>query len=248
MEPVTAADAAAAAAARRGRGRPKKEASAAEATAAGKAGKAAAPKWGRGLARGPGSGTVMLVESPAKAKKIQGFLGPGYTVLASYGHIRDLPAKPGAVAPDDGFAMAWQLSDRAAPRMEAIVGAVRGAQRLVLATDPDREGEAISWHLLEELRVRWEGLGRGNGGSLLLAWAAAGGSCRKLWLITGAAACFLPPCPLPSCLQARRAVLKQAPVVERITFTEVTQRAVEEALQAPRAISEPLVHAYLARR
>ena len=75
-------------------------------------------------------------------------------MLASYGHVRDLPARAGAVDPDDGFAMQWALVDRAAPHVAAIAAAARGAGRVVLATDPDREGEAISWHLLHELQVR----------------------------------------------------------------------------------------------
>ena len=74
-------------------------------------------------------------------------------MLASYGHVRDLPARAGAVDPDNGFAMHWSLVDRAAPHMAAIAAAARGAARVVLATDPDREGEAISWHLLQELQV-----------------------------------------------------------------------------------------------
>ncbi|PRW57014.1 DNA topoisomerase I [Chlorella sorokiniana] len=163
----------------------------------------AAPRQGRkrAAAATPAAvrrGTVVLVESPAKAKKIQGFLGPEYKVLASYGHVRDLPSKPGAVVPNEGFEMAWELTKPAQPRMEAIVAAVKGAERLVLATDPDREGEAISWHLLQEL-------------------------------------------------QARKAVNGNVPV-ERITFTEVTQGAIKDALANPRQISEPLVEAYMARR
>ncbi|PSC70801.1 DNA topoisomerase I [Micractinium conductrix] len=167
--------------------------------------KAKAPPRRRGAkpkapapAPAPPSGTVLLVESPAKAKKIQEFLGPDYTVLASYGHIRDLPARTGSVVPEAGFAMQWELLKGAEPRMASIVQAVRGARRLVLATDPDREGEAISWHLLQEL-------------------------------------------------QARNA-LAEGDTAERITFTEVTPRAVQEALAAPRQISEPLVEAYMARR
>ncbi|KAL4422983.1 hypothetical protein ABPG77_005463 [Micractinium sp. CCAP 211/92] len=142
--------------------------------------------------------TVLLVESPAKAKKIQEFLGDKYKVLATYGHVRDLPAKQGSVDPKAGFAMSWQLSKGAEARMAGIAAAVRRSRHLVLATDPDREGEAISWHLLQEL-------------------------------------------------QARRAVT-EATRTERITFTEVTKRAVEEALRQPRDISQPLVHAYMARR
>ena len=141
---------------------------------------------------------VLLVESPAKAKKIQEYLGPDYRVLASYGHIRDLPAKNGSVNPQEGFEMRWELSDNARPRVAEIVEAVRGAPKVILATDPDREGEAISWHLVEELK--------------------------------------------------ERGVLSSNISPERITFTEVTKRAVEAALAAPREVSIPLVEAYMARR
>jgi DNA topoisomerase I len=96
--------------------------------------------------------TVVVVESPAKAKTINKYLGSGYTVLASYGHVRDLPAKEGSVRPDDDFSMSWELDARAAKRINAIVEAVKSADKLILATDPDREGEAISWHVLEILR------------------------------------------------------------------------------------------------
>ncbi|HUE46283.1 MAG TPA: type I DNA topoisomerase [Aestuariivirgaceae bacterium] len=96
--------------------------------------------------------TVVVVESPAKAKTINKYLGSGYTVLASYGHVRDLPAKDGSVRPDDDFAMSWELDSRAAKRISAIVEAMKSADKLILATDPDREGEAISWHVLEILQ------------------------------------------------------------------------------------------------
>jgi len=98
---------------------------------------------------------VLIVESPAKAKTINKYLGAGYTVLASYGHVRDLPAKDGSVEPDNDFAMHWsQDDDRSKKVMREITEAVKGASKLILATDPDREGEAISWHLLEVLRQR----------------------------------------------------------------------------------------------
>jgi DNA topoisomerase I len=96
--------------------------------------------------------TVVVVESPAKAKTINKYLGSGYTVLASYGHVRDLPAKEGSVRPDDDFSMSWELDSRAAKRISAIVEAMKSADKLILATDPDREGEAISWHVLEILQ------------------------------------------------------------------------------------------------
>ncbi len=97
---------------------------------------------------------VVVVESPAKAKTINKYLGPGYTVLASYGHVRDLPSKDGSVRPDDDFAMSWEVDAKSAKRLSDIATALKGADRLILATDPDREGEAISWHVLEDLTRR----------------------------------------------------------------------------------------------
>jgi DNA topoisomerase-1 len=97
---------------------------------------------------------VLLVESPAKAKKIQEYLGPDYRVIASYGHIRDLPAKTGSVDPENNFEIKWELADGARARVSEIAKAVKDAPRVYLATDPDREGEAISWHLVEELKNR----------------------------------------------------------------------------------------------
>ncbi len=90
---------------------------------------------------------LVIVESPAKAKTIAGYLGKDYQVLASYGHIRDLPSKKDSVLPDEDFAMRWELSERAAPRLKQIETALKSANKLILATDPDREGEAIAWHL-----------------------------------------------------------------------------------------------------
>ena len=92
---------------------------------------------------------VLVVESPAKAKTINKYLGPGYKVLASFGHIRDLPSKDGSVKPDDDFSMVWEVDTRAQAKIKDITAAVKGADKLILATDPDREGEAISWHILE---------------------------------------------------------------------------------------------------
>ncbi|MEO1776817.1 MAG: type I DNA topoisomerase [Pseudomonadota bacterium] len=97
---------------------------------------------------------VVVVESPAKAKTINKYLGPGFTVLASYGHVRDLPPKDGSVRPDQGFDMSWEVDAKSAKHVRAIADAMQGETRLILATDPDREGEAISWHLLEALRKR----------------------------------------------------------------------------------------------
>lgn len=97
---------------------------------------------------------VVVVESPAKAKTINKYLGPGYKVLASFGHVRDLPAKDGSVRPDDDFAMDWEVDTASAKRMKDISDAMKGADGLILATDPDREGEAISWHVLDLLKKK----------------------------------------------------------------------------------------------
>ena len=97
---------------------------------------------------------VVVVELPAKAKTINKYLGPGYTVLASYGHVRDLPPKDGSVDPDHDFAMKWEIASDSAKHIRAIAEALKDDGKLILATDPDREGEAISWHLLEALTGR----------------------------------------------------------------------------------------------
>jgi DNA topoisomerase-1 len=97
---------------------------------------------------------VVVVESPAKAKTINKYLGSDYKVLASYGHVRDLPAKDGSVRPDEDFAMSWDVDGKAAKRLADIAQAAKGAEKIILATDPDREGEAISWHVLEVLRQK----------------------------------------------------------------------------------------------
>ncbi len=97
---------------------------------------------------------VVVVESPAKAKTINKYLGRDYEVIASFGHIRDLPAKDGSVDPEQDFHMVWELEDRGSKRVSEIAKAVKGAEKLILATDPDREGEAISWHVLEALTAR----------------------------------------------------------------------------------------------
>jgi DNA topoisomerase-1 len=95
---------------------------------------------------------LVIVESPAKAKTINKYLGPDYQVLASYGHVRDLPSKDGSVRPADDFAMTWEVDGKSGKRLSDIAKAAKEADRLILATDPDREGEAISWHVLEVLR------------------------------------------------------------------------------------------------
>ncbi|NDA48507.1 MAG: type I DNA topoisomerase, partial [Alphaproteobacteria bacterium] len=97
---------------------------------------------------------VVIVESPAKAKTINKYLGRDYEVYASFGHVRDLPAKDGSVDPEADFAMIWEVDAKAAKRLSDIAKAVKEADRVILATDPDREGEAISWHILEVLKSK----------------------------------------------------------------------------------------------
>ena len=97
---------------------------------------------------------VVVVESPAKAKTINKYLGSDYTVLASYGHVRDLPSKDGSVQPDQDFAMTWEVESKSKKHLDTIAKALKGAENLYLATDPDREGEAISWHIAEILKQR----------------------------------------------------------------------------------------------
>ena len=97
---------------------------------------------------------VVVVELPAKAKTINKYLGSGYEVLASFGHVRDLPAKDGSVDPDNDFHMLWEVDDKSQKRLNDIARAVKDADTLILATDPDREGEAISWHVLEVLKQK----------------------------------------------------------------------------------------------
>ena len=97
---------------------------------------------------------VLIVESPGKVKSINKYLGADYKVLASFGHIRDLPSKDGSVKPDSDFAMTWDVDARAQNKIKDIAAAVKGADKLILATDPDREGEAISWHILEVLNEK----------------------------------------------------------------------------------------------
>jgi DNA topoisomerase-1 len=140
---------------------------------------------------------VVVVESPAKAKTINKYLGRDFTVLASFGHVRDLPPKDGSVRPEEDFAMDWEADERGERQVGAIAKALKGARRLFLATDPDREGEAISWHVQDML--------------------------------------------------ARRGALKGLEV-HRITFNEITKRAVQTAMAKPRQLDVPLIDAYLARR
>ncbi|MGO4741422.1 type I DNA topoisomerase [Bosea sp. 2KB_26] len=97
---------------------------------------------------------LLVVESPAKAKTINKYLGSDYEVIASFGHIRDLPAKDGSVDPEDDFKMLWEIEGRGAKQVAEIARAAKGAEKIILATDPDREGEAISWHVLEALNQK----------------------------------------------------------------------------------------------
>ncbi len=97
---------------------------------------------------------IVVVESPAKAKTINRYLGSGYEVLASFGHVRDLPAKDGSVDPEHNFRMIWEVDDKSQKRLNDIARALKGANKLILATDPDREGEAISWHVLEVMKEK----------------------------------------------------------------------------------------------
>lgn len=97
---------------------------------------------------------LLVVESPAKAKTINKYLGSDYEVIASFGHIRDLPAKDGSVDPEDDFKMLWEIEGRGAKQVAEIAKAAKGAEKIILATDPDREGEAISWHVLEALNQK----------------------------------------------------------------------------------------------
>src|SRR5260370_8461182 len=97
---------------------------------------------------------VVVVESRGKGKAINKYRGRDYKVIASYGHIRDLPAKDGSVLPDSDFAMSWEVDGKSEKHIKEIAQALRGADRLFLATDPDREGEAISWHVREVLKAR----------------------------------------------------------------------------------------------
>ncbi|MCW0381071.1 DNA topoisomerase 1 [Xanthomonas sacchari] len=140
---------------------------------------------------------LLIVESPAKAKTINKYLGKDFHVLASYGHVRDLIPKEGAVDPDDGFAMRYALIDKNEKHVEAIAKAAKAAEDIYLATDPDREGEAISWHIAEILQ--------------------------------------------------ERGLLKGKPL-HRVVFTEITPRAIKEAMAQPRQIAGDLVDAQQARR
>ena len=97
---------------------------------------------------------LVIVESPAKAKTINKYLGSDYKVIASVGHIRDLPSKDGSVLPDEDFAMKYEISAKSTTHVKAICDAAKTADAIYLATDPDREGEAISWHVIEVIKQK----------------------------------------------------------------------------------------------
>src|SRR5690606_30143777 len=145
----------------------------------------------------PMAKNLLIVESPAKAKTINKYLGKDFDVLASYGHIRDLVAKEGAVDPDNGFAMRYEVDGDSEKRVDAIAKAAAKASALYLATDLDREGESISWHIVEVLRERG---------------------------------------------------LLDGKTLHRVVFSEITPKAIREAVANPRDISMDLVNAQQARR
>ena len=97
---------------------------------------------------------LVIVESPAKAKTINKYLGKDYTVLASYGHIRDLPSKNGSVDPNNNFQMLWEIDSFSKKYLKDITDAAKNSSKIILATDPDREGEAIAWHVKEVLNEK----------------------------------------------------------------------------------------------
>ena len=97
---------------------------------------------------------IVVVESPAKAKTIEGYLGSDYKVIASFGHIRDLPSSEGSVQPDNDFEMLWEMDTKGKKQTKIIQDALKSAKSLILATDPDREGEAIAWHVLQALKEK----------------------------------------------------------------------------------------------
>ena len=143
------------------------------------------------------SKNLVIVESPAKAKTIEKYLGRDFGVLASYGHVRDLVPKEGAVDPDNEFEMKYEIIEKNEKHVNAITKALKKSDALYLATDPDREGEAISWHLYELLKERG---------------------------------------------------LLDDKDVFRVVFHEITKRAVNDAIEHPRKLSDDLINAQLARR
>ena len=141
---------------------------------------------------------ILIVESPAKAKTINKYLGSDYEVLASYGHIRDLPSKNGSVDPSDNFKMIYELNPYSQKHLDKIISAAKGAEKILLATDPDREGEAIAWHIVEVLK--------------------------------------------------QKKAISKTSSVERVVFTEITKKAVTDAIKNSRHIDQNLVNAQQARR
>ncbi len=143
---------------------------------------------------------LVVVESPAKAKTIKKYLGPDFEVVASYGHVRDLVPKEGAVDPEDGFTMTYQVIERNERHVQTIASKLKGARRSYLATDPDREGEAISWHLYgtaQEAAAR-SATGRCTGWS---STRSPSTPSRRRWPIRGKS-----PTDLVNAQQARRAL------------------------------------------
>lgn len=141
---------------------------------------------------------LVVVESPAKAKTINKYLGKDYQVIASFGHIRDLPSKNGSVLPDEDFAMKYEVPPTSKKHVKAIADAAKKADTIYLATDPDREGESISWHVVEALK--------------------------------------------------EKKVLKKGVPIKRVAFSEITKRAIENAIKDARDIDQNLVDAQQARR
>ncbi len=141
---------------------------------------------------------VVIVESPAKAKTINKYLGKDYKVFASFGHVRDLPSKDGSVRPDEDFAMTYEVDADSKKHISEIKKAVKDADALYLAPDPDREGEAIAWHVLEALKES-------------------------------------------------KAIHKDLQI-HRVTFDEITKKAIINAFEHPRDIDMSLVNAQQARR
>ena len=172
---------------------------------------------------------LVIVESPAKARTIKKYLGRDFEVLASYGHVRDLVPKEGAVDPDDGFAMQYQLVERNERHVDAIAKALKKAKALHLATDPDREGEAIAWHLYEILKQRGElklqaGASRRVSRDHAQCGARSGGLAARPVARPGQRAAGAPRTRLPGRLQSVAAAVEEG-----------TARAVRRPGAEPRA-------------
>ncbi|MCP4354800.1 MAG: type I DNA topoisomerase [Proteobacteria bacterium] len=146
---------------------------------------------------------VVIVESPAKIKKLSSFLGRDYQILASFGHIRDLPSKDGSVDTEDNFKMNYKVSTGSKKHINAILAALKDAENLYLAADPDREGEAIAWHVLEEVKAKKSLMKRIEKGELKIL---------------------------------------------RITFNEITKKAIKESIESPTELDMDMVNSQQARR